>query len=306
MNGDPDGGRRGALFPFVPTPARFVRTIRDTASFVRRRREARSALRPYRARWAQFLLLVLFLIAFSALTFDVALARFARDPEAMYFVFNQELTEWASSMRILVPAGSFLFITLFIDWKRLSGDALALWANWSQSAWFVFLSVGGASIAVNILKVIFGRARPPLSEELGTFSFHPFTIDWNYASFPSGHSTNAGAFWMALGLLMPSLRIPFFIIALWSAGSRIVLGVHHVSDVIAGLSLGGWFAYFVATRFARSGLLFVFRDGGRLSPRESYHVLPWDMHRRVRRFLRRLRARLLAGRERARAWNARI
>ncbi len=57
-------------------------------------------------------------------------------------------------------------------------------------------------------------------------------------SFPSGHSITAFAVAVPLGLFYPSVRTPLLFCASSVAISRIVLGMHFLSDVIAGSLIG--------------------------------------------------------------------
>jgi membrane-associated phospholipid phosphatase len=93
-----------------------------------------------------------------------------------------------------------------------------------------------------ILKSSFGRARPYMNE--GTSSYHPFTFDDDYHSFPGGHtatsfvistvlSRNAGPPWLKILAYLPAAITPF---------SRIYEDKHWVSSNFFGGTLG----YFVA------------------------------------------------------------
>jgi undecaprenyl-diphosphatase len=57
-------------------------------------------------------------------------------------------------------------------------------------------------------------------------------------SFPSGHSMNATAVCTVLALHVPILAPPLALLAASVAASRVVLGMHYVSDVVAGSALG--------------------------------------------------------------------
>jgi undecaprenyl-diphosphatase len=57
-------------------------------------------------------------------------------------------------------------------------------------------------------------------------------------SFPSGHSITAFAVAMSIGLFYPQLEICLLVAALLIAASRIILGMHFLSDVIAGSAIG--------------------------------------------------------------------
>jgi undecaprenyl-diphosphatase len=82
-------------------------------------------------------------------------------------------------------------------------------------------------------------------------------------SFPSGHALGAAAFWTAVAvLLLPRLGRLVWVIAvavpLLVGLSRVLLGVHYPSDVVAGLLVGwSWTAavtaVFAVWRDDRSG-----------------------------------------------------
>jgi undecaprenyl-diphosphatase len=106
---------------------------------------------------------------------------------------------------------------------------------------FLVTVVAGDIVLVNTLKQILDRVRPtfnPIAETLGP-------------SFPSGHSGLAAAFYAAAALVLARRRSPrtrallaggAVAIAVAVACSRVLLGVHWLSDVIAGLAFGwAWF-----------------------------------------------------------------
>jgi undecaprenyl-diphosphatase len=62
-------------------------------------------------------------------------------------------------------------------------------------------------------------------------------------SFPSGHSITAFAVAVCIGLFYPQLQGALLFIALCVAASRIILGMHFLSDVIAGSAIGAALGY---------------------------------------------------------------
>ena len=93
-------------------------------------------------------------------------------------------------------------------------------------------AVAAAGLAVTIFKELFDRARPPVAgiDAVGAIPAS--------ASFPSGHSATAFAAAVAVGLFYPKLRPPLLALAAVVALSRVYLGVHYASDVVAGSLLG--------------------------------------------------------------------
>ena len=107
---------------------------------------------------------------------------------------------------------------------------------------YLALVILGQNLLTRTIKELADRVRPdlnPIAETLGP-------------SFPSGHSATAATFYAAAALVLgrgrPRLTRAFLAggavaIAVAVAGSRVLLDVHWLSDVVAGLALGwAWFA----------------------------------------------------------------
>jgi undecaprenyl-diphosphatase len=73
-------------------------------------------------------------------------------------------------------------------------------------------------------------------------------------SFPSGHTMTAFSVALVVSYFYPSLEAVLFFLALSIAVSRIVLGMHYLSDVLAGVVLGVTLGCASVTAFASFGL----------------------------------------------------
>ncbi|MDP9146801.1 MAG: phosphatase PAP2 family protein [Acidobacteriota bacterium] len=74
-------------------------------------------------------------------------------------------------------------------------------------------------------------------------------------SFPSGHTMSAFSIAIVLSYFYPSLEGALFFVASSIAVSRIVLGMHFLSDVLAGVVLGVALGCAAITAFAAIGLI---------------------------------------------------
>ncbi|TMK81543.1 MAG: phosphatase PAP2 family protein [Actinobacteria bacterium] len=107
---------------------------------------------------------------------------------------------------------------------------------------FLALVVIGQNVISNLIKLGVHRVRPSLD---------PLTLTTG-TSFPSGHATAAAACYAGFALIAGRRRFPRTRsilagaaagIAIAVATSRVLLGVHWLTDVLAGLALGwSWFA----------------------------------------------------------------
>lgn len=97
-----------------------------------------------------------------------------------------------------------------------------------------------------VLKPIIARPRPFVVNEL----IQPIITNVNpYRSFPSGHSGGSFSAMLALYRWVPKkIGIPAVILAALVAFSRLYMGVHYPTDILAGLMVGivsSCLAYFV-------------------------------------------------------------
>jgi undecaprenyl-diphosphatase len=131
-----------------------------------------------------------------------------------------------------------------------------------RTALFVLVSLATTGIAVMLLKVLFGRARPKLIDQFGLWGFEPVRFGYEFASFPSGHATTVFALAMALGFLLPRLRIALLPLAAGLAATRVVIGAHYLSDILAGALLAMLGVAWLRRWMAGRGMLFTASESG--------------------------------------------
>ena len=167
----------------------------------------------------------------------------------------QILTRFGESDWMLIPTGVALLLLTFRRVDQLAKLGRMRIFRWNLLLSYIFVGVGLPGLVSAIVKRLIGRPRPIRFDQDGLYGFSPFS-DASYASFPSGHSTTIGALAMVLAILMPKYRTAFFIVAMIIGATRVAVGAHHPSDVVAGLMFGAVTAFVLARVAAGYGLLF--------------------------------------------------
>ena len=123
-------------------------------------------------------------------------------------------------------------------WFLVAG-ALALFggARGRRAAVTGGAAIGVTSLVVNQPMKLAGERHRPDRTQLGVPESRWVTMP-SSTSFPSGHSGSAAAFAVAVGDVMPELRLPLRAAAAVVVFSRVYTGVHYPGDVVVGAAVG--------------------------------------------------------------------
>lgn len=164
--------------------------------------------------------------------FDDAVTAFFREPGNPDELWGPRWLEEA--VRDVTGLGSFTVLGFVLIVTAL----YFVLTGHRRTAAFVGFSVVGGTLLSNLLKELFDRPRPEMIDAGQVFT----------ASFPSGHATMSAVVYLTLGLLLAEamrashLKAYFIGLGIFltvAVGvSRIYLGVHFPTDVIAGWALG--------------------------------------------------------------------
>jgi undecaprenyl-diphosphatase len=133
---------------------------------------------------------------------------------------------------------------VFVALSR-AGSAAAIWVVlalvlavvWRRRGMLYMIPIVYLTDLVTLgIKVATDRARPGLDPLVRVATDH---------SFPSGHASTSFAAATVLSAFAPRHRLLFYALATLIALSRVYVGVHYLSDVVAGAALGtafGWAA----------------------------------------------------------------
>lgn len=199
---------------------------------------------------------ILLLFPFDARVMDFMLSHRNRLMSWLAEASQTGKSEW-----YLVPAFVVYLASATADWKgngyRVRSRLMVIFGQ----AAFMFGAVAITGIAVNLVKIMVGRARPWMFGEFGAYHFDPFVVNKYFTSFPSGHSTTLGAVAAVLMIWFPRYWLPIGIAGLVFSSFRVPAVAHYPSDVAAGFLFGFVLTVVMARFFARRRVGFHLRPG---------------------------------------------
>lgn len=153
-------------------------------------------------------------------------------------VCMQLLTDWGNPVLYAVYAALFYRATKTQNTQQIR-----------YVFYYVLIQLAISLLLVRFLKICIGRPRP---DSDGLFS--PFSFDSAHNSMPSGHTTEITGAIIPLALLYKNILATLgFSVYMGLVGfSRIYLGMHHTSDVFAGMAIGSFAAYLIHTLAMRN------------------------------------------------------
>lgn len=189
-----------------------------------------------RREWHRLLILAVVVAAFAAL------ADGAGEQDRIAH-FDAAATQWFQHHRTATLENFFLVLSYvgfpgIMIMDVIVGAVLAVRRQWRSFALWT-IAVGGASLVALAIKLIVHRPRPPFAADF---------INAPTQSFPSGHAVSAMAGLSMLVYMMYhrgdraaqwGLQIGAGLLIVAIGFSRIYLGVHYPSDVLAGFLVGG-------------------------------------------------------------------
>ncbi|MCL5942617.1 MAG: bifunctional DedA family/phosphatase PAP2 family protein [Actinobacteria bacterium] len=200
---------------------------------------------------------VLFVWLFAVLLQDVR----AQDPitaldRAVALVLHDHAVPWLTSAMVVVTFFGSAWWTVAV--AAAAGGALVWRRRWPE-ALVLTTATGGSALMTAILKVLVQRPRPDFVDPL---------IQASGYSFPSGHATAAVALYLPLGLLAASwvrhwenrvyVLLGAAAVVVLVGFSRLYLGVHYLTDVLAGYAVGAFWTTICIT--AATVLARTYRD----------------------------------------------
>lgn len=198
--------------------------------------------------------------AFAELVDGVVEGEFRRFDRAVLLWIDSNLPEGLDAPMRLITALGYYWVVM----PLLAAAVLVFYLKgWRLSAVLLVVSTAGSILLTTVLKAVFQRARPELTQTDYVASFY---------SFPSGHATVAVGFYGALtvilayrtrGLARWAILAGGVLLVLLIGLSRLYLGVHYPTDVLAGflaaplwvISVGSVYVVWLSIRGLRAAEL---------------------------------------------------
>ncbi len=183
-------------------------------------------------------------------------------PLALYFHTYRD-TDWANFFAAITDfANGAIWYGLavlgigfaYLRWKRLPDTPnVTRWTKELRAWLFMIATMASSGIFINAIKFAVGRERPRFLFRDGTSDFHPFALRIADCAFPSGHTQSIWTAMLCLSLLFPKGRAIFIPVAVMISASRVIIGAHYLSDVVASIFIAFAFTLLWRRWFERGG-----------------------------------------------------
>ncbi|ARP97866.1 phosphatase PAP2 family protein [Pseudorhodoplanes sinuspersici] len=236
------------------------------------------------------------LFAIAKLRLDVWSITEARHLPRWLVDLSGKISAYGKSGWILWPLAGLLALCVAAGFVAASRRDGLIFSALSLRLTFLFSAIALPGLLASALKAVIGRARPYLTGQPDAFLYVPFAYfrerlfggmpfpEYAYGSMPSGHATTAVAAAVALGALWPRLWPLFWTFALVISATRLIIAVHHPTDVMMGVVIGGLGALVIRNYFAARRWVFSVDAAGHV------HAMPGPGLRRIARAIGNLRS----------------
>jgi membrane-associated phospholipid phosphatase len=170
--------------------------------------------------------------------FDESAAQWGSDNATAFSSDVLSAVTWLGDSWLLVPLMVVVGVIAVVHFPG---------RQWSVLGFLLTVALG-VSLVNNVLKWVVMRDRPDVDHLVGSGG----------SSFPSGHTAAAAACWAAIAIVVTRrvrrghrrwVMALAVAVAVMVAASRVLLGVHWLTDVIAGLLVGWTWCFLVALLF---------------------------------------------------------
>lgn len=175
---------------------------------------------------------------------------------AAAFYFDGAVHAWLAAHRTRPLTECMRAVSTYGDWPShiVAGLLLSVCAyfkgskRWLRVFVAMMLACAIAGAAARVIKVTAGRARPTVRVESG---WNGPRLSSKYHAFPSGHTASSTAFFGVLVFASRRLGAAFLALPILIAISRMQVGAHYLSDVVAAALLGAVVAWLVSRALTR-------------------------------------------------------
>ena len=171
------------------------------------------------------------------------------------FYFDAEVRGWMTAQREPVAHTFMEAVSRCGDWPGHVALGVVLLAvawfrgskRWMRIFTAMIVACALAGISARVVKIAAGRARPNVQTEA---AWNGPKLSARYHAFPSGHMAASTAFFATLAFASWRIGAGLLVISLLIGFSRMYVGAHYLSDVVAAAIIGAVCAW-VISRWAR-------------------------------------------------------